>query len=172
MSGSTRSARRGPETPVHRSPPTREAVRRAAAFREALRRFERHSERIAREHGLTPQRYLLLLMVKGSDHERERATVGELATRMQLARHTVTELVDRAEGAGLVRRRRSPTDGRVVDVHLTDEGERLLAATFVDHASERGAHADALDGGRREVSPVPASREGAPPRRRPQHRER
>jgi len=144
VSRSTRSARRGSETPDHRDPPTREAVRRAAAFREALRRFERHSERIAREHGLTPQRYLLLLMVKGSDHERERASVGELAGRMQLARHTVTELVDRAEGAGLVRRRRSTTDRRVVEVHLTDKGERLLAAAFVDHASERRSLADAL----------------------------
>lgn len=131
--------------PGHRPPPTGEAVRRAAAFREALRRFERRSERIAREHGLTPQRYLLLLMVKGSDRGAEHATVGELAARLQLAQHTVTELLDRAERAGLVRRRRSDTDGRVVHVHLTDEGERLLAATFVDHATERKALLDALE---------------------------
>lgn len=125
--------------------PTREDVRRAAAFRGALRRFERRSERIAREHGLTPQRYLLLLMVKGADRGRERATVGELAARMQLAQHTVTELVSRAERAGLVRRRRSSLDGRVVEVHLTQEGERRLAATFVDHETERRTLMDAIE---------------------------
>jgi len=145
VSRSAPSARRDSETPGHWSAPTREAARRAASFREALRRFERRSERIAREHGLTPQRYLLLLMVKGSDHGRERASVGELAIRLQLAQHTVTELVDRAERAGLVRRRRSTTDGRVVDIHLTAKGERLLAATFVDHASERRALVDSLE---------------------------
>ena len=38
----------------------------AAALREALRRFERRSEDIARAHGLTTRSYLLLLMVKTS----------------------------------------------------------------------------------------------------------
>ena len=37
-----------------------------AEFRAALRRFLRRTERIARQSGLTPQRYLLLLMVKGA----------------------------------------------------------------------------------------------------------
>ena len=34
-----------------------------AEFRTALRRFLRKSERIAHQSGLTPQRYLLLLMI-------------------------------------------------------------------------------------------------------------
>src|SRR5690349_20723873 len=38
----------------------------AAALREALRRFDRHSEDIARTNGLTMRGYLLLLMVKTS----------------------------------------------------------------------------------------------------------
>ena len=37
-----------------------------AEFRSALRHFLRRSEKIARQSGLTPQRYLLLLLVKGS----------------------------------------------------------------------------------------------------------
>ncbi|MDX6469966.1 MAG: hypothetical protein QOF75_1769, partial [Gaiellaceae bacterium] len=45
---------------------TVEDVVAVAEFRTALRRFLRRSERIARQSGLTPQRYLLLLMIKGA----------------------------------------------------------------------------------------------------------
>jgi DNA-binding MarR family transcriptional regulator len=70
----------------------------AAELRASLRRFFRTSERVARRAGLTPQRYLLLLLVKGMPDGSERATVGELTKRLQLAQGTVTELVQRAEG--------------------------------------------------------------------------
>src|SRR5436190_20950973 len=84
-----------------------------AEFRAALRAFLRRTERIARQSGLTPQRYLLLLMVKGAPDGAERSTVTELAERMQLAQSTVTELVSRAEEAGLIGREQSRDDARV-----------------------------------------------------------
>src|SRR5919206_2276371 len=90
-----------------------------AEFREALRRFLRQSERIARQSGLTPQRHLLLLMIKGSRDGREQSTVTELADRLQLAQSTVTELVSRAEEIGLVAREQSEADGRVAHLRLT-----------------------------------------------------
>ena len=37
-----------------------------AEFRSALRHFLRRSEKIARKSGLTPQRYTLLMMIKGA----------------------------------------------------------------------------------------------------------
>ena len=43
-----------------------EEVARVAEFRAALRRFLRTTERNAQAAGLTPQRYLLLLMIKGA----------------------------------------------------------------------------------------------------------
>ena len=97
-----------------------------AAFQAALRRFLRHSERIASNHGLTPQRYLLLLMIKGAADGSERLSVGEAAERLQLSDNTTTELIDRAEENGLLRRARSDNDGRVVHLRLTREGERRL----------------------------------------------
>src|SRR5215831_6067178 len=97
-----------------------------AEFREALRRFLRQSERVARQSGLTPQRYLLLLMIKGARDGGERSTVTELAGRLQLAQSTVTELVSRAEEAGLIAREQSQTDARVAHLRLTEEGERRL----------------------------------------------
>jgi DNA-binding MarR family transcriptional regulator len=108
-----------------------------ADFRTALRRFLRRSERIARLSGLTPQRHLLLLMIKGAADGSERSTVTELADRLQLAQSTVTELVRRAEEVGLVRREPSTVDGRVAYLRLTDEGEQRLARSFTNHATER-----------------------------------
>jgi DNA-binding MarR family transcriptional regulator len=108
-----------------------------AEFRAALRRFLRRSEKIARDCGLTPQRYLLLLMIKGSPSGRERSTVTELSERLQLAQSTVTELVSRAEEAGLIARKPSPRDGRVAHLRLTEEGERRLLRSFTELAKER-----------------------------------
>ena len=110
---------------------------RVAEFRAALRRFLRRSERVARESGLTPQRYLLLLMIKGAADGTERSTVTTLADRLQLAQSTVTELVGRAEDAGLVTREASPADGRVAHLALTDRGEERLADAFTDLEAER-----------------------------------
>jgi DNA-binding MarR family transcriptional regulator len=130
------------------SPPAGE-VARVAEFRAALRAFLRKSERNARKSGLTPQRYLLLLMIKGAADGSEQSTVTELSERLQLAQSTVTELVRRAEETGLVEREQSVADGRVAHLRLTPEGERRLAAAFTSNEQERDelraaiAHLDA-----------------------------
>jgi DNA-binding MarR family transcriptional regulator len=108
-----------------------------AEFRESLRRFLRQSERVARRAGLTPQRHLLLLMIKGARDGSEQSTVTELSDRLQLAQSTVTELVSRAEEVGLVAREQSQSDARVAHLRLTTEGERRLADSFTGLADER-----------------------------------
>jgi DNA-binding MarR family transcriptional regulator len=115
-----------------------------AEFREALRRFLRQSERVARQSGLTPQRHLLLLMIKGAPDGSEQSTVTELADRLQLAQSTVTELVSRAEEAGLVERTQSQTDARVAHLRLTPEGERRLERSFTGLMTERAQLRDAF----------------------------
>ena len=119
-------------------------VQRVAALRVALRAFERGTERAARAAGLTPQWYLLLLLVKGSEGGDERATVGELARRLHLAQSSVTELVNRVERAGFVRRTPSTVDARVAHIALTDEGEQRFVASFRALADERRALRDAI----------------------------
>jgi len=116
-----------------------EEVARVAEFRAALRQFLRRAERNARAADLTPQRYLLLLMIKGAPDHSEQSTVTELADRLQLAQSTVTELVRRAEETGLVERERSEVDGRIAHLRLTPEGERRLAKSFVSNENERRA---------------------------------
>jgi len=115
-----------------------------AEFRAALRQFLRRTERIARQSGLTPQRYLLLLMVKGAPDGSEQSTVTELSERLQLAQSTVTELVSRAEEIGLLKREQSATDARVAHLRLTDEGERRLLKAFTGLATERSNVRDAF----------------------------
>lgn len=111
----------------------------AAAFRASLRRFHRISEDAARKAGLTPRRYLLLLMIKGAPGGAERSTVSELCARLQLAQSTITELVQRAEEAGLVRRAQAREDGRIAYLTLTPEGERRLQLVHDQLRPEREA---------------------------------
>jgi DNA-binding MarR family transcriptional regulator len=115
-----------------------------AEFRAALRRFLRTTERNARAAGLTPQRYALLLMIKGAADGSERSTVTELAERLQLAQSTVTELVRRAEENGLIERERSSADGRVAFLRLSQEGEQRLAHSFTTNEMERRTLAEAF----------------------------
>jgi DNA-binding MarR family transcriptional regulator len=124
---------------------TVEDVIAVAEFRSALRSFLRNSERIARKSGLTPQRYLLLLMIKGAPDGSGQSTVTELARRLQLAQSTVTELVSRAEDNGLVAREQSGRDGRVAYLRLTPEGERRLHESFTGLETERQQLRAAVD---------------------------
>jgi len=128
-----------------------EDVIAVADFRAALRSFLRQSERVARQSGLTPQRYLLLLMIKGAPDGSGQSTVTELARRLQLAQSTVTELVSRAEESGLVEREQSGRDGRVAYLRLTPEGERRLHLSFTGLETERRQLRDAVD----QLRPLP-----------------
>ena len=99
-----------------------------ARFRSALRAFERAAEDAAREAGLTPQRYLLLLMVKGA-----------------------LGAVSRAEAAGLLVRERCTEDRRRMWISLTAEGDRRLARVVGALERQRAELVDALDAAAREV---------------------
>ncbi|HEV8686071.1 MAG TPA: MarR family transcriptional regulator [Gaiellaceae bacterium] len=118
-------------------PLAREDVMRVAEFRVALRRFLHAGELTARGCGLTPQRYLLLLLIKGAPDSSESSTVTELAERLHLAQSTVTELVARAEDAGLIERETAEYDGRVANLRLSREGERRLECSFSALRDER-----------------------------------
>lgn len=104
-------------------------------FRYQMRRFERFSEQAAQGEGITPLQYLLLLHIKGYP-ERDWATIGELAERLQSQHHGVVALVSRCEALSLVRRQVSATDRRQVEVHLEKAGERVLARLAELHRAE------------------------------------
>ena len=104
-------------------------------FRYQMRRFERFSEHAAQGEGITPLQYLLLLHIKGYP-ERDWATIGELAERLQAQHHSVVALVSRCEALDLVARKISETDRRQVEVHLLKAGEKVLARLAELHRAE------------------------------------
>jgi DNA-binding MarR family transcriptional regulator len=99
--------------------------RALAEFRYRIRIYLNGSEEAARDAGLEPQQYLLMLALRGLPQGHE-ASIRELAERMQLRHHSVVELVDRLERRLLLRRERSRNDRRQVIVHLTPRGEKIL----------------------------------------------
>jgi DNA-binding MarR family transcriptional regulator len=107
----------------------------AAEFRAELRRFLKQSEDCARAYGLTPRQHLLLLQIAGA--EGEQTTVSQLVSTLALTQSAVTELVQRAEAAGLVTRKQSAADGRVVHLSLTPLGAERLAAVHDALGAER-----------------------------------
>ncbi|MBV7536311.1 MarR family winged helix-turn-helix transcriptional regulator [Duganella sp. sic0402] len=104
-------------------------------FRYQMRRFERFSEDVVQAQGITPLQYLLLLHIKGYP-DRDWATVGELAERLQAKHHGVVALITRCEAMGLVERRHSAIDRRRVEVHLLRQGETILARLAEQHRVE------------------------------------
>src|SRR3954462_9989273 len=102
------------------------------AFRDRLRRFLHWSESEALDAGITPAQYQLLLAIRGHDG---RPTVGDVADHLLLRHHSVVELVDRAERAGLVTRQIDAHDHRIVRLRLTRTGATRLATIAPAHWS-------------------------------------
>src|SRR6266849_9041139 len=83
-----------------------------------LRRLRRQDDAM----GLTPARASALsIMVFGGP-----VTLGQLAAAEQVSAPTTTRLIIGMERDGLVRREDDPNDGRVVWLHPTAKGTRLL----------------------------------------------
>ena len=73
--------------------------------------------------GLTYPQYLVMLVLWEADG----LSLGDIGRRLHLDSGTLTPLLKRLEGAGLVTRRRSHEDERVVLIALTGAGRGLKA---------------------------------------------
>jgi DNA-binding MarR family transcriptional regulator len=104
-------------------------------FRYQLRRFMRFSEQISQDLGITHLQYLLLLHIRGFQG-REWATISELAELLQSHHHGVVSLVSRCEKLGLVFRQQGEADRRIVEVHLTAAGEKIVEQLARMHRDE------------------------------------
>lgn len=138
----------GSRKPSKHAPVDRHDLEAMSAFRYDLRKFLRASEEIANAAGITTLQYQLLLHVRGFP-DRQWATVGELAERLQAAPNGTASLVSRCESAGLVTRKIDPADRRQVQVHLTPEGEVLLLELAAKHKAIYGAFRWVFDGAAR-----------------------
>jgi DNA-binding MarR family transcriptional regulator len=105
-----------------------------ARFRSALRQFLAFSEVATEAEGITPQQYQAMLVIK--THPAGAINIGDLAEEMLLQHHGAVQMIDRMARAGLVERRRSEDDHRVVLASLTEEGAQRLERLALHHSRE------------------------------------
>lgn len=117
--------------------------RALAEFRYRIRIYLNGSEEAARNAGLEPQQYMLMLAIRGLPPDRE-PSIRELAERLQLRHHSVVELVDRLESRQFLRRERSRDDRRQVILHMTPKGDKILNRLARQRISELRTAAPAL----------------------------
>ncbi|MFI5274415.1 MAG: MarR family winged helix-turn-helix transcriptional regulator [Ktedonobacterales bacterium] len=136
------------EDPAAQAEPilTKHDYERVAEFRYSLRLLLRQTELEAAKVGLTPQHYQLMLAVRGFPG-RDWASITELAERLQIRHNAVIGLVNRAVARGLLERHHGEQAGdrRIVQVHLTPQGEMLLHALTATLRSERQRVSAAAD---------------------------
>ena len=103
-----------------------ETARMVADIIDNLRRvfqvIHEQSKKIERETSLTgPQLWAIKVIAESAPIK-----VSDLARRMYLHPATVVGILDRLEGRGLVTRKRSREDRRVVEIDLTAQGRFLV----------------------------------------------
>lgn len=87
--------------------------------------FQIEVQRFLKGHGLTGGQYNVLRILRGEGTE---LACQEVGARMITQVPDITRLVDRLEAAGLVERRRTPEDRRLVLLKITPRGLDLLKA--------------------------------------------
>jgi DNA-binding MarR family transcriptional regulator len=117
--------------------------RALAELRYRIRHFLYEGDAAARQFGLEPQQYLLLLAVRGLPEDTE-ATIRTLAERLALKHNSAVELIDRMEKHGYVHRIRSLDDRRCVLVSLLPGGKKLLEKVARQRITELRAGGTAL----------------------------
>jgi DNA-binding MarR family transcriptional regulator len=114
-----------------------------ADFRCALREFLRFAEEQARQEGITPQQYVLLVVTRGHE-DYPNVTIGDIAQALQVRQSSASLLVDRSVRRGLLDRREDPVDRRRAIVQLTDQGQQVLDVIMAANRRELGALRDSL----------------------------
>jgi DNA-binding MarR family transcriptional regulator len=95
------------------------------ALRRILRATEMHARDLARDAGLTAVQLRVLQIVA----EKGRATPTDLSNRMGVTMATVSALIKKLEGRGLLTKQRSTVDRRQTDLAITSAGlEKVQAA--------------------------------------------
>ena len=93
------------------------------AFRRIIRSIDLHSRKLAAEFKVTgPQ-----LMCLHTIHNEEPLTAAELSRLVHLSSSTIVGILDRLEDKGLIRRERSNSDRRRVNLTVIEAGKELLA---------------------------------------------
>ncbi|MEO0981423.1 MAG: MarR family winged helix-turn-helix transcriptional regulator [Pseudomonadota bacterium] len=104
--------------------PDRDAKAVLTRLRQIIRAVDVQSKKLAREAGLSSPQLIVLQAID----ELGEVTTRSVSQSVSLSQPTVTAILDRLEGRGLIERYRSETDRRVVHSRLTASGRNQLRA--------------------------------------------
>jgi DNA-binding MarR family transcriptional regulator len=127
------------------------------------------------DHGLVHGEYKLLLKLRAEGPE-QGLSAGDLSRALVMSSGGMTNLLDRLEGDGLVRRGSDPNDRRSVVVTLTPKGRKAIDRAVAAEAAREAELLEALTPGeRKELNDLLRrvmrgfeERLGPPPRRAPE----
>lgn len=114
------------------------------AILHAARIIEERIESALGDVGLSMAKHTALTKLSEA---REPITLSELAERLSCVRSNITQLVDRLEADGLVRRVADPQDRRSVRAELTELGAERQAAGALQLAAVQGEITDRMVSG-------------------------
>ncbi len=93
------------------------------SLRRIVQAMDVRSKRVARETGMTIPQIVVLNAVRDFD----RATTAEISRIANISAATTVTILEKLEARGIVNRRRSTVDRRIVHNELTEAGRAMLA---------------------------------------------
>jgi DNA-binding MarR family transcriptional regulator len=106
------------------------AMRAVTSIMRAQQILIAHLDGLLRRYGITFSRYETLVLLV---HSRAGAlSLSRIGERLQVHATSVTNVIDRLEAAGLVRREPNPEDGRGTLAVISDEGRRVAEKATAD----------------------------------------
>ena len=109
--------------PVTMPAPSPQAIEALKRFRVIFRSVRQHFHEIERRCGVSGSQLWALSVVVGSPGIR----VKDLAQAMAVHQSTASNLIEQLSRQGLLRRERDRIDQRIVLLHATEAGERVIA---------------------------------------------
>ncbi len=92
------------------------------AIRRIIQSIDLHSRYLVRQFGLTGPQLIILQEVSNLGE----VSISEIAKAVSLGQATVTGILERLENRGLIKRRRSKSDKRMVLIQVTQACKQLL----------------------------------------------
>lgn len=87
------------------------------------RMMKRNDRDQALPYGITKTQWFILRMLS-----RKSSTIGELANKLEVRSSSMSQMIDRMELAGLVKRQADSSDARSKQIILSEEGKQRLEA--------------------------------------------
>jgi DNA-binding MarR family transcriptional regulator len=113
------------------------ALDRSVGFllNRAARSMKRTLEARLATYGITASQYVILAILEKKDG----LSQTQLGNRLNFDNPTVTGVIDRMERDGLVERRRTSSDRRVINIFLSDKAKTILSeiTTIAEEVNDR-----------------------------------